>query len=380
MGGEQSHMGGQTRGEGRESSFGTHGKFWEEDDEVDADNGLLKVTDEETSDFHRRLQELKARHPRSDAEVAVNMMEIRSDPWVRQVSVEKRMSELRAAHAQRLVEWETDQRRVCCQCKELIANERAQTVENPLTHEFEYCHQACHQAWVADHAPICAYEGCGCKVMPIEGRFSGSKTSTPAGIVHAECYEAWVQSMAERCALCEERLGGDGLYEVAADGKKVHAECKNRYNHGRGLLCLHCEQPFIKAPEKGATAAEKKRAERVRFEHGWTHKGQCAIAHLRETAEKCVHCQKAIMADGAGSKTDYEAGTDNISYLQLPEGKIHRKCYSAYRQNAELKCAVCGDIFTDGKFYSVSRASTPFHTAVVEGPLSAVDVSQWCVV
>ena len=59
MGGEQSHMGGQTRGEGRESSFGTHGKFWEEDDEVDADNGLLKVTDEETSDFHRRLQELR---------------------------------------------------------------------------------------------------------------------------------------------------------------------------------------------------------------------------------------------------------------------------------------------------------------------------------
>eukprot|EP01052_Picozoa_sp_SAG31_P003276 SAG31_NODE_124_length_23684_cov_7.200127_8_plen_305_part_00 len=295
MGAEQSAYSNQTRGDGREASFGAHGKFWEEEDGGDADHGLLKVGEEETSEYRRRLKDLKARHPRSGSEIAINMMELRSGPWVRSVSVEKRMSELREQHAKRLVEWETDQRRICCQCKELIVNERAQTVENPLTNELQYCHQVCYMPWIEFHAPVCAYEGCNYKVMPIEGRFSGSKVTTSAGIVHAECYEAWVQSMSERCALCEERLGGDGLYEIAADGKKVHAGCLSEYNFGRGLICLSCKNPF----EKGETGG---RVERVQFEGGWTHKGKCAVAYMSQTAEKCVHCHRAIMADGAGNE------------------------------------------------------------------------------
>lgn len=277
------------------------------------------------------------------------------------------MAELRAEHAKRLVEWETDQRRTCCQCKELIANERAATVENPLTLEFEYCHQACHTDWISAHAPICAYEGCDHKVMPIEGRFSGSKTTTPAGIVHAECYEAWVQSMAERCALCEERLSGG--FEVSADGKKVHADCKSKYNHSRGLLCLHCQEVFEEQmPEHAPTVV----SHRVKFEHGWTHKGVCAVAYLRETAERCLHCKQAIMADGAGSQLEY-GGLDEISYLQLKEGKIHRKCYGEYRKNTDLTCAVCSAPFDRGKFYAVidSRLHSPRTQRARRGSASA---------
>lgn len=265
MGAQPSAAAGAQRGAagaegGREESYARVGNYWEIDDDGvgaggDDGTGLLPVTKAEASETHAKYLEIKRRHAAEVAtstDIQYTLMGLRQRWGGADSDTAQRMEELRAAHRHRLIAWETELQRVCVHCHEVIENEMAKSIGG------HYCHAGCLDAYRAASAPECAY--CHKRILKDE-HFSGNQMAlADGGVAHVECAELAIQAMADTCAMCSERLSG--AFELAANGRKVHGECLQKYNITEGLVCLHCGQPF-------STGSH---LQRVRFEEmGWCH-------------------------------------------------------------------------------------------------------------
>lgn len=342
--------GGERGSGGRDDGFARDGNYWEdEDDDATDDNGLLELTAAETNPVAAKLQEIKSRN--ADVDQPWKLIELRSRWHVEDTDVSKRMAELRVQHERRLVEWETEQRRKCAQCGQVIADEISKYVGRD-----SYVHTGCHEEYKSSIAPECAH--CHEKVVKVEGKFSGNKVKAQDGsVVHTECQEAYLLAMGEPCAQCNERLAGE--YVLAVDGAKVHGGCNDMYNRDRGLVCVQCYEAF-EGVAADATEEQKRSMQRVHFgEFGWCHPGSCAVGWVREKADRCVHCGRPIMPQiGAAVKGAASGGNADgaHNYIELEEGKgkIHLECHDAYRESNRMHCGVCDQPLIDGAVYSVA--------------------------
>ena len=141
--------------------------------------------------------------------------------------------------------------------------------------------------------------------------------------------------------------------DLAVDGSKVHAKCKEAYEYQEGLVCIQCHTTFEGASASASDEA-RQNMRRVHFGAvGWCHPGECAINYVKEHAERCVHCGKPIMpriGDALGADAH-----DSETYLELEDGKgkVHLKCHDAYREGLQMVCGVCTKPITSGAIYSV---------------------------
>jgi len=188
----------------------------------------------------------------------------------------------------------------------------------------------CKGCYKSSFFPKCAH--CEKAIVPGEDFTGDSKVAEDGKCVHMECWDDYLYSQAEKCAVCQgslitiDKRAPMSVHDVGED-KKVHAACLDQWmNESTDDKCAHCNKSIVLTEGQLSGGAVVSGGKKVHQE--------CYPQWADRNKSKCEECSEDLV-DPSGQRVA----------LKISETSgLHKDCLPAYlKKTAKHKCAKCGE-------------------------------------